>query len=273
MRKGASVATIEISGGRRVHYDDDGAGDGEPLLLINGRGSSRAAWQPVAESLAAHMRVLRMDNRDAGENDPEPGPYSIADMAGDIAGFLDALGVRQVAVLGHSMGGFIALHLALQRPDLVTRLILVGTSPAAGAALGHPLPLTAPEDWIADPVERSLKNAPQSHAPGFFDDNPDLLQQISQRVRHNRITLEGYNRQQTAISDTHDVRERLGEISVPALIIHGDVDPLVPLRGGEVLNEHLPNARLVTYEGVGHNPHVERATAFIDDVLAFLKSA
>jgi pimeloyl-ACP methyl ester carboxylesterase len=267
------MATLQISGGRQVHYDVDGvdtAGQSEPLLLINGRGSSRAAWQPVAEALAAHVRVLRMDNRDAGENDPEAVAYTIADMAGDVAGFLDALGVTRASVLGHSMGGFIALHLALQRPDLVARLILVGTAPAAGAALGHPLPLTTPEEWIPDPVERTLANAPQSYAPGFFDDNPALLREVAERVRHNRITLEGYNRQQTAISDTHDVRPRLKEITVPALIIHGDVDPLIPLRGGEVLAQHLPDARLLIYTGVGHNPHVERPDAFVQDVLAFI---
>lgn len=216
--------------------------------------------------------MLRMDNRDAGENDPETDGYSIADMAGDVASFLDTLGVENAIVLGHSMGGFIALHLALDRPDLVDRLILVGTSPAAGAALGHPLPMTAPEEWIADPVERTMANAPQGYAPGFFDGKEDLLRQVAERVRGNRITREGYNRQQAAISDTHDLRTRVSDIGVPTLVIHGDVDSLIPVRGGEVLQQLLPNARLVVYPGVGHYPHIENPEEFFRDVREFLNA-
>ncbi|HUG13807.1 MAG TPA: alpha/beta hydrolase [Thermomicrobiales bacterium] len=263
------MATIEIRGGRTVHYD--ATGDGPPLLLIGGLGSTRKAWQPVVEALAPHYRVLRMDNRDAGENDPEDAAYSIEDMAGDVAGFLDALGITRAPVLGHSMGGFIALHLALTRPDLVEKLVLVGTSSAAGAALGAPLALSTEEDWIADPVERALARAPMTHSPGFFDDKPDLLRAAAERTRGNRITREGYNRQLSAISDTHDVRSRLGEITVPALVLHGDVDPLIPIRGGEVLERDLPNARLSVYSGVGHHPQAEMPEKFISEVLEFLR--
>lgn len=262
------MATTEINGGRKVHYD--ATGDGPPLLLIGGLGSTRHAWQPVVDALSPHFRVLRMDNRDAGENDPETAPYTIEDMAGDVAGFLDALGVTRTPVLGHSMGGFIALHLALNRPDLVEKLILVGTSSATGAALGSPLAPTAEADWVMDPVERTLARAPQSHAPGFFDDKPDLLRTVAERTRGNRITREGYNRQVAAISDTHDVRSMLGEIKVPALVLHGDVDPLIPLRGGEVLNRDLCDCRLIVYPCVGHHPQAEMPEKFINDVLGFL---
>lgn len=265
------MATIEISGGRTVHFD--ATGDGPPVLLIGGLGSTRHSWQPVVEALSPHFRVLRMDNRDAGENDPEGVPYTIEDMAGDVAGFLDAIGVTSAPVLGHSMGGFIALHLALNRPDLVEKLILVGTSSAAGAALGSPLVPTAEADWIADPVERTMARAPLTHGAGFFDDKPGLLREIAERTRGNRITREGYNRQVAAISDTHDVRARLGEIQAPALVLHGDSDPLIPVRGGEVLERDLPNARLVVYRGVGHHPQAEAREAFIADVLGFLRAS
>lgn len=263
------MATIEIAGGRTVHYD--ATGDGPPLLLIGGLGSYRHGWQPVVEALSPHFTVYRMDNRDAGDNDSEDAPYTIEDMAGDVAGFLDAVGVTSAPVLGHSMGGFIALHLALNRPDLVERLVLVGTSPAAGAALGNPLAKMAPEDWVDDPVERTVGRAPVSHAPGFFDDKAELLQAVAERARGNRITREGYNRQLDAISDTHDVRSRLGEITVPAIVLHGDVDPLISLRGGEVLDRDLPNSRLVVYPGVGHHPQAEMPEKFIADVLGFLR--
>jgi pimeloyl-ACP methyl ester carboxylesterase len=263
------VATTEIAGGRTIHYD--ATGDGPPLLLIGGLGSYRHGWQPVVDALSPHFTVYRMDNRDAGDNNPEDVPYTIEDMAGDVAGFLDAVGVTRTPVLGHSMGGFIALHLALNRPDLVDRLLLVGTSSAAGAALGSPLVPIDPADWIDDPVERTLARAPLTHAPGFFDDKPDVLQAVAARTSGNRITCEGYNRQLAAISDTHDVRTLLSEISVPTLVLHGDADPLIPLRGGEVLNRDLPDCRLIVYPGVGHHPQAEMPEKFIEDVLGFLQ--
>jgi pimeloyl-ACP methyl ester carboxylesterase len=262
------MATIEISGGRRVHYDV--SGEGPDLLLISGRGGQRAGWGPVVGMLSPHFRVITFDNRDAGENEPETTGYSIADLAGDAAGLLDALGVERAHVLGHSMGGFIALHLALDRPRLVDHLVLVGTSPVVGAAIGRPLALLSESEWVADPVERSRAAAPTSHAPGYFDTRPAELDEVAELARGNRMTLAGYNRQQTAMSETHDVRERLSQIDAPTLVIHGDLDALVPLGGGRLLAAGIPGARLVVYPGVGHVPQREAAEQFRRDLLGFL---
>jgi pimeloyl-ACP methyl ester carboxylesterase len=262
------MATVEISGGRRVNYDL--SGDGPDLLLINGRGGQRASWNPVVGMLSPWFRVITFDNRDAGENEPETNPYSIADLASDAADLLDALDIERAHTLGHSMGGFIALHLVLNRPRLVDRLMLVSTSPVVGSAIGRPLTLLSAGEWDSDPVARARASAPASHAPGYLDAHPDALQEIGELARGNRITLDGYNRQQAAISETHDVRERLSEIDAPTLVVHGDVDALIPLRGGEMLATGIPNARLVVYPGVGHVPHREAAEQFRRDVLDFL---
>jgi pimeloyl-ACP methyl ester carboxylesterase len=262
------MASIEIEGGRTINYAV--SGDGPPLLLIRGLGGQGVDWGTTAERLASRFRVITFDNRDAGANEPETAAYSIDDMADDAAGLLRALGIDKAHVIGHSMGGFIAQHLALNHPDLIDHLILVGTSPLAGAALGQPLVPPTEEEWVADPVERTRKRAPESHAPGYFDTHADELEAMAQLAATNRMTREGYARQIAAISDTHNVRDRLGEIDIPTLVIHGDVDPLVGLKGGQLLAQGIPGATLKVYPGVGHHPFREAAEDFHRDVDAFL---
>lgn len=262
------MASIEIEDGRTITYRV--SGEGMPLLLIRGLGGGGVEWGSVVDRLSPHFRVITFDNRDAGLNEPEIEGYSIADLADDAAGLLRALGIKRAHVLGHSMGGFIAQHLTLNHPELIDHLILVGTSPAAGAALGQPLAAPAEEDWITDPSERSRARAPHTHGPGYFDNRPEELEEIAQLASTNRITREGYARHLNAISETHDVRERLGEINAPTLVAHGDADPLVSLRGGQLLAEGIPGAILKVYPGVGHYPYREAADDFYRDVGVFL---
>ncbi len=262
------MASIEFEGGRTVNYAI--SGEGYPLLLIRGLGGAGVEWGSTIDKLSSKFRVMTFDNRDAGLNDPETVGYSIADLADDAAGLLRALGIDKAHVLGHSMGGFIAQHLTLNHPQLVDHLVLVGTSPAAGAALDQPLVPPKKDEWIADPVERSRARAPITHGPGYFDNHPDELEEIANLSTTNRITREGYSRQLAAISDTHDVRERLHEIKAPTLIAHGDVDPLVALRGGQLLADGIPGAILKVYPGVGHYPFREAADDFHRDLEQFL---
>lgn len=265
------MATTRISDSRTVHYDDTGQdrGAGRTLLLINGLGGARSSWSPLVSELEADVRVVTIDNRDAGEADAEIARYSIADMADDAAGLLRSLSIEKAHVLGHSMGGFIALEFALRHPEMLDRLILVGTAAAAGRAMGHDFPPPPREEWIDDPVERGKASMASSYAPGFFDRNPGLLETFAERGRGNRITWEGYSRQVAAIND-HDVRDRLSDITAPTLVIHGDVDPSLGLKGGEIIAQGIPGARLLVYGGVGHHPMREQPERFVQDVRSFL---
>jgi 3-oxoadipate enol-lactonase len=262
----SSVAVV-TAGGRQIHYDDSGSGSGPVALFVAGLGSPRGSWADAVAGLQGTLRCLAIDNRDAGENDPETAPYSIADMADDCAAFLSALGVEQAVVLGSSMGGFIALQLALRHPQVVERLVLVGTSPVAGL---QPMPPPDPADWIADPLERARQRLRITTAPGFFDTRPERLEELALQTTRNRMTVEGYARQTRAINETHDVRKQLGDISAPTLVVHGDVDPLIPLRAAEILAQGIPNAQLDVRHGVGHLPHREEPDVFCQLTRAFL---
>src|SRR5262245_51530958 len=113
------VGTIELA------YELDGAGP--PLLLLMGLGGDRQGWDLVRAELARRHRLVLLDNRDAGESDEARGPYALADMASDAVALMDQLGVERFHVLGASMGGAIAQHVALQAPTRVASLVLMST--------------------------------------------------------------------------------------------------------------------------------------------------
>lgn len=262
------MSELRAAKGRRIFYDVAGAGPA--LLLLTGRGGARTGWAPQVEAFAPYFRVVTIDNRDAGENDPEEQPYTMADLADDAAALLDALGIARAHAMGISMGGMIALQLALNHPARVERLVLVATtpggwSPEALASFKEP-----PDPWIADPVERTRLSYAEIVGPASRALSAEEWAVLVERVRGNRLTKEGYLRQNGAIG-THDLRARLAEIAAPTLVIHGDRDPLVPPRNGEVLARDIPGARLLMLPGVGHLPPFERPEEVTRAVLAFLR--
>jgi pimeloyl-ACP methyl ester carboxylesterase len=235
--------------------------------MISGLGSTKGSWTDAIQRLSSHYRTLAIDNRDAGENGRETEPYSISDMADDTAAFLHAMRIEHASVMGSSMGGFIALHLALTYPLLVDKLVLVGTSARLRGEVAAP----RETDWIEDTVERARKRLPLTCAPAFFDTRPERLEELAAETQINGMTYQGYLRQTVAIQETHDVVARLDEITQPALVVHGDADAMIPLDLGEELAAELPNSRLVVLPGVGHVPHRETPDVFcalVEDFLA-----
>ncbi len=262
------MASITRADGGRIYYDE--AGDGPPLLLFCGMISVRQIWAPDVPELSQHFRLIMIDNRESGESDPETADYTMADMARDGVTLLDALKIDRAHVLGHSMGGFIALHLAVDHPARIDRLVLVSTTAATGVALDRPAPHLESKNWIADPVERSRRQLRSAAAPGYFDAHPDQLEYISALTSGNRLSFEGMQRRMMATYSSHDVRDRLASVTAPTLIIHGDTDRAIPLESGRALAAAMPNAKLTTFEGVGHFPQFERASDFHRAVIEFL---
>ncbi|RIK42806.1 MAG: alpha/beta hydrolase [Chloroflexi bacterium] len=258
------MSVVELASGRQVHYWEQGSGP--VLLLIAGLGSPKGSWAAAMARLSDTFRCIAIDNRDAGENVEERAGYSIADMADDCAAFLRALGIERASVAGSSMGGFIALHLTLNYPLLVDRLILVGTAAAVPSGIAAPVEA----DWAPDTLERARRRLPQTVAPGFFEAHPERLEEMAAETAQNNMTFAGYARQSAAITETHDVRSRLEEILQPTLVVHGDADAAVPLAAGEELARGIAHARLEVLPNVGHLPHRETPDAFAALVREFL---
>ena len=262
-------------GGRRLAYEElsPPAPEGTVLLLC-GIGAKRQGWYKQFPVLGRRFRTVMLDYRVVGDSDAATGPYGIADVADDVAGLADELGIERASPVGISMGGFIALELALRRPELVDKLILVVTSaggPTHVSTSPEIMRLLMPGDEQHESGAGARRVCAAVAAPGFADRHPEEIDAFVEIARHRPMSRDAYLRQLQACRG-HDVSDRLGAIRAPTLVLHGDVDPLVPVENGRLLAERIPGARLVVYRDTGHIPEVERADAFNRDVIAFLEA-
>lgn len=230
------------------------------VLLIAGAGSSMDHWEPeFCASLAAAGRyVVRYDHRDTGESTAcppgEPG-YTGDDLIEDAAAVLTGLGLARAHLVGISMGGGIAQVLTLRRPDLVTTLTLIATSGGAGdddlPPMGGPPPPPAP-DWSdrRSVVEYQVE-AQRAYAGEPFDEA--AARAVAERAFDRTTSPESADRNHhLAPGGSGSWRSRLPSIRIPALVLHGDADPLFPLGHGEALAGELGRGRLVVLPGAGH---------------------
>ena len=259
-------------GSHSVYYDEQGTG--HPLLLLTGLGSNRLGWWKQVEPLSNEYRVINMDHRDSGDSALGTGPYTIADMADDAAGVIRNLNLSPAFVMGISMGGFVSLELAIRHPELVEKLVLVSTS-AGGATNVSAQPeilallMRAESEDIETRVRRTYTTIA---GPGYMQTHPQDLDQSVRNATSKPMSLESYQRQLGAcmIHLGSGAADRLSQISVPTLVIHGDYDPLVPYENGKYLAGHIKRARLSTYPGVGHLPPIEMPERFNREVIEFL---
>jgi pimeloyl-ACP methyl ester carboxylesterase len=214
------MPTADVNG-IRIHYEVHGAG--RPLLLILGLSSDISEMgKPLIEMLSTGSQVIGFDNRGAGRSDKPDVPYSIELMAGDALGVMDAAGVARAAVLGISLGGRIALELALDHPERVEKLILVSTSAR---------------------VVPSWRRRWRRHLVPFISGLPLLRGRYPQ-------PRSAFMRQMDA-STGYDARPRLHQLGMPTLLLHGRSDRAAPLALAEELQRGIPGSRLQTFKG-GH---------------------
>ncbi len=241
-----------------------GSPEDPAVLLIGGVGASMDWWEPeFCTSLAAGGRyVIRYDHRDTGESPSYPpgAPgYTGMDLMTDAVAVLDRLEVGAAHVVGLSMGGALAQELALHHPARVRSLALVSTTAGAG---DDDLPGMTPEaaaafqalaepDWTDDAaVVEYLVAGQRASAAGPFDE--DEVRAIARvavaRTRNNESSQKNH----LAADGGGPWRHRLGEITVPTVVLHGDADPLFPLPHGQALAREIPGARLVVLPDTGH---------------------
>jgi 3-oxoadipate enol-lactonase len=210
-------------------------GEGEPVVLIAGLNSDHTLYRGILPQLAAKYQVIAFDNRGVGQTDKPDIPYSIDMMADDTAGLLNALGITQAHILGASLGGRIAVVLALRHPQLVKSLILVSTTTR--------MPTMT---WRRRLIKLEL-------------------QIMKMRGSHNAAM------RQFVASTGFDCTDRLSEIQVPTLILHGRKDKTAPYRLAEEMHSEIKHSKMVTFDG-GHIFFILRPKQFLEAILAFLES-
>ncbi len=267
--------------GIEIDYGVRGPAEGPALVLLRGLSTQRTAWpEALLDALAGRgLRVLTPDNRDAGlssafdhagpadvagamaraaRGEPVSAPYSLDDMARDVVGLLDALGIAAAHVAGISMGGMIAQVLAARHGDRVLSLCsimsssgrpgLPGPTPEAAAALLSEPPSRAREDVVRHNVATQKVFA----SPAFPQTEAELYRQMAAAYDRS-YRPEGVGRQLLAVLASGSRAPLLGRIRVPTLVIHGADDPLVPLECGRDTAKHVPGAELLVVPGMGHD--------------------
>jgi pimeloyl-ACP methyl ester carboxylesterase len=262
-------------------YDVHGRRGDPAIVLIRGLGTQLIEWPPalVTGLVTAGLEVVVFDNRDAGlssEMKPIAGtaPYRLEDMANDVVGLLDRLQVERAHILGISMGGMIAQHVAIAHPQRTRSLISVMSS------TGNPdLPVPSPEmrarlvETAATPEALIALNAANRVAFG----SPAYPESLDERMTAARAAYErshrpdGVAQQMRAVIADGSRVDRLRRLSVPTLVIHGADDPLIPVAAGRDTAAAIEGARLEIIAGMGHNIPTALAPRIVEIVVAFVR--
>lgn len=245
-------------------------GEGEPLLLIYGLAGRGNGFLYQTPELSKHFRTITFDNRGVGETDQPEEPYSIAQMADDAAGLLDALGIASANVFGISMGGMIAQELVLRHPQKVRKLALGCTH----CGIKHCVPSP---DWVTK-IFKSLPGKPReqvvregvafNYSPHTIENNSQLIESLVPLFVDNRQRLKSYLSQLGAVYG-FDAYDRLPQISTRTLVLTGADDVLVPPGNSKIIAERIPNARLIEFPEAGHLFFIEKADAVNRALLDF----
>lgn len=251
---------------------------GRPLVLIMGIGAQRVMWDDaLCEQLVARgFCVVRFDHRDVGESTrldapvPDPrrvvvrrllgarveAPYTLSDMAGDVVGLLDALGFDSAHVVGASLGGMVAQHLAIEHPTRVRSLVSIMSSPGARRYLPEPRALRAlftRPPRSAEQAGRHLEHLFRTIGSTAWPVDGARLRALGERAYQRGVSPRGFLRHFAAVMASGDRRPWLRGVHVPTLIIHGSRDPLFPIRAGRDLARLMPDATWLPITGMGHD--------------------
>jgi pimeloyl-ACP methyl ester carboxylesterase len=282
----------------QIEYETFGPPSAPAILLVMGLGAQLSRWNlELCEALVDRgYRVIRFDNRDCGLSSklddagvpdigqalrsgrPLNAPYTLADMAADSVGLLDALAIEQAHVVGASMGGAIAQIIAAQYPQRTLSLTCIMSTSSnpdlpppsreASQALLGPLPAKRDkESLVEDALRRQLAVASPD-----FPSCPQRLRQLLVDEHERGFHPRGVARQLAAFLASGDRRALLRTISAPTLVLHGADDPLIPVACGQDVAAHIPGARIKVIDGMAHDLPLALTEVFANAIAAVARS-
>ncbi len=246
-------------------------GEGEPLLLVAGLASDSQSWQPIVDDLSQNYYVITFDNRGAGRTKPQDIEMSISDIADDCIALIKHLGLSSVNLLGHSMGGFVALDCAIRYPEYISKLILAATS-AANSERNNTLFL----DWIS-----YLENGVSTElwfrnifywifSKRFFEDKEVMNNAIQFAIEYPYPqTAPAFKNQVLAINEYNSIDD-LPSITSKTMIICGKEDLLFTPEESIAMLQTIPGALFAIIEHAAHSIHMEKPAEFINIVREFI---
>ena len=257
--------------GVKLYYET--SGDGPTVMMLHGYTGSHSDWAAQVPVLSPKYRVVTMDHRGHGQSDApsSAGDYSVKIMAEDAYGLLQHLGIRRSCIMGHSMGGFMALEIALKYPESVSALVLVDTSSGEFERAPGYAELRATLDELArtQGMEAAFEHN-AAHNPmtiEHFQRHPERREASRQKMLHTSV--DGYVHVAASFARWESLTARLSEVKAPTLIVVGDEDAPF-LKPSRVMEESIANAKLAVIAGSGHSPHEETPDALNEVVLSFL---
>ncbi|WP_226876390.1 alpha/beta fold hydrolase [Microbulbifer hainanensis] len=249
-------------------------GKGPPLMLIAGLASDSQSWQPIVQALSRHCLLILPDNRGSGRTKPQEIDTSIRQIADDCMALLDQLELPSATLLGHSMGGFVALDCALRYPDRVANLILAGTS-AVNSDRNNALF----RDWVSYlqsgmDAEHWFRNVFYwIFSKHFFENRETFNDALRFAVEYPYPQSDvAFEKQVNAIGE-FNCRDKLPDINARTLLISGKEDLLFPPEECIKVLQAIPSTSVCLIENAAHSIHMENPTAFTDCVLHFLRNA
>lgn len=237
-------------------------GKGTPLVLVHGFPLDSSSWNELIPYLKDHFDLILPDLRGFGKSTTVEAPYTLSDMADDLAGLLDDLGVEKTALAGHSMGGYISLAFAKKYPQRVSGLGLIASQAAADAPEGK---------------ERRYKTAADVAEKGVGVVVDAMTPKLSADVRVQefvRGVIERQSKQAVigalkAMAEREDAMPILSSFNFPLVLIHGDADQLIPIERAKEIKSANPSATLLELKGAGHMPMMEFARQTADGLMIF----
>jgi pimeloyl-ACP methyl ester carboxylesterase len=232
-----------------LRYEEQG--DGATVVVLHGAGGPR--WSPALDLLAADHRIVLLELPGWGD-EPNDRSQSLADLAGTVAAFIDTLGVGPVHVLGTSLGGAVALHLALDHPDKLLSLVL--ESPAM-FRVGSAPPNTLPPDQFVKAFRRHPEREPQMTPP-----DPEYMARVWPVVERVLVATPDYD---------EALVERMPSCTVRTLVVFGEFDGVIPPENGRTYRRYLSNSSFQIVHDAAHDIQADRPEAFADLVGDFLR--
>jgi 3-oxoadipate enol-lactonase len=254
--------------GIELFYEESGTGD--PLLLISGFACDHTNWRKLVPLLASCYSLITFDNRGVGQSSSPETPYNIRLLAEDTIGLLDAIGLDSVHVGGHSMGGQIALELALACPGRVKSLILLSSCAKMDERGRTVIELWGDFPKLVDPVTGIRLSLPWIYTTRFYA-TPGAIDEVIQEILANPFppTVSGIYQQSRAIT-SYDASARLREIKCPTLVVVGDEDILGGSHLSMDLAHRIPEAQLVVLKQAAHGLLTESPQATAAAIRDFL---